>query len=701
MNQRRRLYYDSTNEVFVVGNFRAIGAGKAILREPAAGYISVSIPGMGDPLGTIKITDIESDSTGTSYYSGLDGILNACSDLFIKSAGSGIRVAWASDDSGSDWSLTPSTFLKYRAEISWSRLTDPEESDFASVTWVKVVGEDATGTATVDSTLTKDSINAAQSGDVYSRLQDTNKRSTDILAPESVTNTSYDGSVTTNTTGTVQITTLTAGITYTIFSQTDNDLSDYGLRFYDGDLNVIQDFEQESAYDYATGVTFTYTPEVDHILYFRTVHVGDVLNFLITYEEYKSERLDNIEAGANNINAILNTDNQIIGIFDTLINITTATGIYYCEKHAGKTVNVALTADYSDRFSIYGYYNDGTSEVLLDFPRTTDFTAGVTGSMTIPSNINYLAIRTYVSGVTITSLIISEVSVKANKNTVGAQFNGKNISFYGDSITAINNGDYTAPYSDFTIWGNIAADAVGFSAMYGRGIGSQKYSFDSNGGSVAFIDADGNLNSRNDSYNYDNYEGNVTVPDGTTPVRGTYCSWLRITTMYPESMKDDIHVLVIKGSTNDDIDATAAAWVDSDTTDPEWAASDYYADYGGDFNIATLKGGMASTIMKFQAWMPNALIIIATPLSGRGTTIGEKDFVFPKDEYYKSQYVKEVAEMLSIPVIDVNAECGINGWNREIFIEDTVHPYTLEGNRMLGKTIAAGLLRFYPVIRTY
>ena len=52
-------------------------------------------------------------------------------------------VAYASDNSGTGWSLTPSDSLKYRAEIHSATALTPVESDFSAATWVKYIGNDA------------------------------------------------------------------------------------------------------------------------------------------------------------------------------------------------------------------------------------------------------------------------------------------------------------------------------------------------------------------------------------------------------------------------------------------------------------------------------------------------------------------------------------------------------------------------------
>lgn len=63
-----------------------------------------------------------------------------------------------------------------------------------------------------------------------------------------------------------------------------------------------------------------------------------------------------------------------------------------------------------------------------------------------------------------------------------------------------------------------------------------------------------------------------------------------------------------------------------------------------------------------------------TLLSGRGTA-GQKNMNLETVEYTKSKYIKKMASIMSIPVIDANSECGINRFNRTSCIQDDVHPY--------------------------
>ena len=164
--------------------------------------------------------------------------------------------------------------------------------------------------------------------------------------------------------------------------------------------------------------------------------------------------------------------------------------------------------------------------------------------------------------------------------------------------------------------------------------------------------------------------------------------------MFPQSIKDTIDVVFIMFH-NDSDKNTTLEWCEGDTTDTEWANSSYYATYGGDYNINTLKGGLASTIMKLQAWMPQAILVVGTPISGHGET-GKLKPQLPSALYWQCDYVKEVAAQFSIPCIDVFATCGINGLNRTKYITDTIHPYSVDGSKMIARAVIGGLKGILP-----
>ena len=295
--------------------------------------------------------------------------------------------------------------------------------------------------------------------------------------------------------------------------------------------------------------------------------------------------------------------------------------------------------------------------------------------------------------------------------TLATDWIGKVLSTYGDSVTALQGGDFDIPYNETSYrWGNRVANYLRMSKHYGRGIGGQKYAWGVNGGSITWIEkATGNMIGRNDNFNIENWDGttladNISaadkeriisgLADGTViPIRGCACSWLRITSMYPEGIKNEVDAVFVMFH-NDGVDGTGFSWVEGDTTDPEWATSEQYATYGGDYNIGTLEGGIASTIMKLQAWMPNAVIILGTPINGQGTTGQLRPDA--GGLYKQVQHVKNVGLRFSIPVIDVYATCGINGLNRTDYITDSIHPYCVEGSKMIARAVIGGFKNILP-----
>lgn len=269
----------------------------------------------------------------------------------------------------------------------------------------------------------------------------------------------------------------------------------------------------------------------------------------------------------------------------------------------------------------------------------------------------------------------------------------KGWATYGDSISAMNNGNFLGKG-----WAGYVNYEYGFTKSYGRSVGGETFKWGNKGGVTVFCKtADGQYYDRN-STPLDDYTG--TVPEGCTAARGAMCSWLRIKTMFPASIKDNVNMVFIMAGSNDTYTANEElTWVAEDTTDPEWASSDEYANYGGDYNISTTIGAVASTVMKFQAWLPNAIIVLGTPLNGNVET--NPPTIRPNyipDEYYKKDYIKTVASIFGIPCIDVFSTCGINVLNAPNYLSDSVHPFTENGCKMLARTVIGGLKTIYPML---
>lgn len=298
-----------------------------------------------------------------------------------------------------------------------------------------------------------------------------------------------------------------------------------------------------------------------------------------------------------------------------------------------------------------------------------------------------------------------DVSKIISDSVLRNDWQGKVMAIYGDSVAAINNGDYEPPFSLGWKWANYTAEYFNMAKQYGRGIGGQKYAFVNGGGAVSWVTPTGVLINRINGQSYDAWDG--TYPSGVTAemesageairTRGCLSSWHRITHQFPVSIKDSIDVVLVMCH-NDNYDETSWQFVENDTTDTEWAASgsEYYGKINGDYNLATLRGGILSTLMKLQLWMPNAIIVLTTGVSGHGTT-GELSTNINSSGLLKiAQAVRDMGKLASIPVIDTFAADGINGWNRTKYIADTIHPYTAAGGKMLARAVIGGLKTILP-----
>ena len=291
----------------------------------------------------------------------------------------------------------------------------------------------------------------------------------------------------------------------------------------------------------------------------------------------------------------------------------------------------------------------------------------------------------------------------------------KTIATYGDSVTALQNGDFAKPYTFDSVagswmWGNRVADYYGMKEHHGRGIGGQGYKWQTaagNGGSITWVDRGGNYIGRLDQFSLDNWDG-VTFPSGVTAqmvsdgdaiaVRGSLSSWLRITKMFPASIKDTIDVVLVMAH-NDSFDSSECTFLNNDATDAEWANSgeSYYGKINGDYDLTTLKGGIASTLMTLQLWMPNAIIVLMSGISGQGTA-GELNENINDGLTKTAQAIREMSHLTSIPCIDTFATDGINGWNRTTYIADSIHPYTVAGSKMFARAVIGGLKSILPNI---
>lgn len=186
----------------------------AVETLPAGSDATASVTASGD--NTAKVFSFSLGiPKGTDGQNGTDGAAGA------DGVSSYTYVAYASDASGADFSLTPSDALKYRAEIhTTTAIETPDAEDFAGATWVKYIGDDGTGTGDmtksvydtnddgiVDHAATADAVGAttaAQVADAVGKVHThANKTTLDKLA-EADGKLTYDGAEIGGGSGTVK-----------------------------------------------------------------------------------------------------------------------------------------------------------------------------------------------------------------------------------------------------------------------------------------------------------------------------------------------------------------------------------------------------------------------------------------------------------------------------------------------------------------
>lgn len=289
---------------------------------------------------------------------------------------------------------------------------------------------------------------------------------------------------------------------------------------------------------------------------------------------------------------------------------------------------------------------------------------------------------------------------------------GARAVLLGDSITAQGNGDAPSTNS-FLYW---ASKDLGFANFYIRGIGGQTYIWNASGWYCEAGGTGGYLG----RYNYDedgNILSSVVSPETATAQDianieaalgktieihyGAMCSWDRIKTMIPASLRTDIDLVILCAGTNDfqavedvdvdgDLSAAEPHWVPNDATDPTWANdSTYYL--GGDYDITTFAGAIASAVMKARVWCPNAVVVVATPFPRFNTTT-KQQYTNASGLTFREMCAaqKTICGFIGAPVVDANGECGISGADFTDLVVDGVHP-NLAGRKMYGRPFVGGL----------
>ncbi len=274
---------------------------------------------------------------------------------------------------------------------------------------------------------------------------------------------------------------------------------------------------------------------------------------------------------------------------------------------------------------------------------------------------------------------------------------GKNWLSYGDSIT--EQGNTGAGYQRYV------KNALGISNSYPRGIGAQRYTYVEDGGMVCFLDATGKLHSYDLTQTYDNYKG--TIPSGTTKVRGCFSSWSRIKASIPDSIRNTIDLITLMGGTNDieywgsngGVGNDMPVWSSANKTDKEWLADTQYYN-GGDYDITTFGGAMASTIMKMKVRCPNALIVVVTPWGYWNKDTHNQWAKTGLTLYELSTYELRLARYMSCEAIDLNGRSNVNAWGYNNFVDaengDYLHP-NKNGRKAIARVLIEGLNIISPL----
>lgn len=335
----------------------------------------------------------------------------------------------------------------------------------------------------------------------------------------------------------------------------------------------------------------------------------------------------------------------------------------------------------------------------LDAGSIIGLQANETKNFIVSDDVEYVEVRFY-AGVSVASqlnfvYIVSSIGISRDESQYNI-WKGAKGAGYGDSITAQCNGDYIGVFNK--TWLPNMAEKLEFSELYCRGVGGQTYKWND----VAYyskVGGTGNYVNRYKAKNGQISSNNGTVTVDTTeaekleietvlgyPIeihRGCFCSWDRITSMFPEGIKDMIDVIYIMGGTNDfsgveEIESGRTdgslrpLWSVDNQTDTDWINAEGYYN-GGDYDVTNTWGGMASCLMKMQIWMPQAKVIVLVPITRKGINYNNPTNDLGATYQDLSNSIKSVADWCNVEVVDMMC-CGITQWNADDTIPDGVHP---------------------------
>lgn len=482
----------------------------------------------------------------------------------------------------------------------------------------------------------------------------------------------------------------------------------------------------ESGHNYEVYIGKLATQSVYYIACPLTYYVGPnpaLIHFLHDVDKDLDELRSDVNANNSNLQGQIDVIN---GAFTNELkygkkveNYTTATTALFDNIPFSDLddVNYTLELKSSQQFRFTVYAVQGTSPFteIIDIDKGTDFSQGYVCPQTIDikslreQGYDNLKFRTYETDINL------DYSIYYMKKTVSAgntsDWKNAIAALFGNSIVAKCNGDFEGYYDPS--WGGIFATKLGLAKLYARGVGGQTYRWNDN---CFYIKSGstGNYVNRWKVKNgvIDTTAGVVTI--STTeeekqaieavlgyPIeihRGCYCSWDRITSMFPASIKDSINCVCIMGGTNDfsgvedveggDLNGTLQPqWSSENQLDTDWMSAEGYYN-GGDYDISNTWGAMASCLMKMQIWMPQAKIIVLIPIIRKGVEFNNPVNTNGVNMQTFNENLKKIADWCNVEVIDMSV-CGITQFNSDTMIPDGFHPGTLEANTRMGNHLAA------------
>lgn len=396
------------------------------------------------------------------------------------------------------------------------------------------------------------------------------------------------------------------------------------------------------------------------------------------------------------------------------VTATTAFGKISLVGLEKRTCTFTIKSNDSFKFGIYAYTPEEEYELIVNVPEGTDYSKGLSFKIDVTDLVSKgyydnIKIRTWKTDVIIDyslsylkkSLSIEPDSISQWKNAIAALF--------GNSITAACNGDYEYDFNNS--WGGIFAKKLGLHKLFARGVGGQTYKWNdgayyckagSTGGYVGRYKAvDGSISQSNGQVSVNTTAEEKEAIEAVLGYqieihRGCFCSWDRITSMFPKSIKDTIQAVCIMGGTNDfggveEIESSGTdgslkpLWSAENRTDTDWInAVGYYN--GGDYDVKNTWGGMASCLMKMQVWMPQAKIIVLVPITRKGVNFNVPVNSVEATHQDLCESVKSVADWCNVETIDMNC-CGINQFNIDDMLADGVHPSS-KGQKRMGQYLA-------------